>query len=220
MLRPLVLLLVLLNGAYAAWSTGWLQSWGYGPRAPNEPQRVAQQIHPEAIHLLSAQELRQLTQAARPSGKASECLRAGLFDAAQAERLREALSTGRWPADAWVLEPGSLPARWIVYLGKFPSTDMLGKKRSELLALNLKPVPLNNPALQPGLSLGGYESKEAAQTALQALATRGVRSAKVVQERPAEEGQWLRLNAVDDTQRPWLADLKPLLGNETWRSCP
>lgn len=52
MLRILVLLLVLLNGAYLAWSQGWLLGWGYGPVQQREPQRVEQQIRPEALELL------------------------------------------------------------------------------------------------------------------------------------------------------------------------
>lgn len=220
MLRLLVLLLVLLNGVYAAWSGGWLRGLGYGPAQQTEPQRLAQQIKPEAVRLLSVQERRELEQTARPSAsKPPECLQAGLFDADQSERLRVALAKAGWPANAWEMASGVTPARWIVYMGKFPSPDILGKKRSELLALNLKPVPLTNPALQPGLSLGGYDSQEAAQAALQALIGRGVRSAKVVVERPEEQGQWLRLLAVDEAKRPLLADLKPLLGNEVWRSC-
>lgn len=220
MLRLLVLLLVLLNGVYAAWSGGWLRGLGYGPAQQTEPQRLTQQIKPEAVRLLTAPEMRELEQAARSSAsKPPECLQAGLFDAAQSERLRVALAEAGWPANAWEMESGVTPARWIVYMGKFPSPDILGKKRAELLALNLKPVPLTNPALQPGLSLGGYDSQEAAQAALQALVGRGVRSAKVVVERPEAQGQWLRLLAVDDANRPLLADLKPLLGNAVWRNC-
>lgn len=220
MLRILVLLLVLLNGAYAAWSEGWLRGLGYGPAQQTEPHRVAQQIKPEAVRLLSAQELRELSQTTRPSASPPpECLQAGLFDDAQSERLRVALNDAGWPGEAWEMVSGVIPARWMVYMGKFPGADVLGKKRSELLALNLKPVSVTAPALQPGLSLGAYDSKEAAQAALQALAGRGVRSAKVVLEREEEQGQWLRLLAVDEAKRPLLDDLKPLLQGKAWRSC-
>lgn len=52
MLRIAVLVLVLLNGAYFAWSQGWLLSLGYGPTQQREPQRLGQQIKPEALQLL------------------------------------------------------------------------------------------------------------------------------------------------------------------------
>lgn len=56
MLRIVVLVLVLLNGAYFAWSQGWLLGLGYGPAQQREPQRLSEQIRPEALRLLSPQE--------------------------------------------------------------------------------------------------------------------------------------------------------------------
>ena len=53
MLRLLVLLLLLANGAYFAWSKGLLAPYGFAPVSQSEPQRMAQQIRPEAIHILS-----------------------------------------------------------------------------------------------------------------------------------------------------------------------
>jgi hypothetical protein len=52
MLRIVVLVLVLLNSAYFAWSQGWLLGLGYGPTQQREPQRLRQQIRPEALQLL------------------------------------------------------------------------------------------------------------------------------------------------------------------------
>lgn len=49
MLRLLVLLLVLLNAGYYAWSQGMLRSYGWAPVEQSEPQRLTQQIRPEAI---------------------------------------------------------------------------------------------------------------------------------------------------------------------------
>jgi len=39
MLRLLVLLLVLANAGYFAWSQGLLAAWGFAPAATGEPQR-------------------------------------------------------------------------------------------------------------------------------------------------------------------------------------
>jgi hypothetical protein len=55
MLRIFVLVLVLLNSAYFAWSQGWLLGLGYGPTQQREPQRLSQQIHPEALRLVPSQ---------------------------------------------------------------------------------------------------------------------------------------------------------------------
>lgn len=53
MLRLLVLLLVLANAGYFAWSQGLLTEYGYAPVEQTEPQRLNQQIRPEALRLLS-----------------------------------------------------------------------------------------------------------------------------------------------------------------------
>lgn len=54
-MRTLVLLLLMLNGGYFAWSQGWLRFYGLAPAQQSEPQRLRQQIRPEALQLLSPQ---------------------------------------------------------------------------------------------------------------------------------------------------------------------
>jgi len=53
-LRLLVLLLVLLNAAYYAWSHDMLRAYGLGPLRQAEPQRLQQQIRPEALVIAPA----------------------------------------------------------------------------------------------------------------------------------------------------------------------
>lgn len=49
MLRSLVLLLVLLNTVYYAWSQQMLQAYGFAPSQQGEPDRLRQQIRPEML---------------------------------------------------------------------------------------------------------------------------------------------------------------------------
>ncbi|WP_343590167.1 SPOR domain-containing protein [Paracidovorax wautersii] len=51
MLRIAFLVLLLANAGYYAWSGGMLRGWGAGPEETSEPQRLAQQIHPEILQL-------------------------------------------------------------------------------------------------------------------------------------------------------------------------
>ena len=219
MLRLIVLILLLLNGAYFAWSEGLLLGLGYGPVQQTEPHRIEQQIKPELIRLISPLEARQAEVAASPAPKPSECLQTGLMNATVSAQLRDALQARSWPAGSWSLEPVIVPARWIIYMGKFPSAELQARKRGELLALNVKLQPLSLTSLQPGLSLGVFETQDAAKEGLKELAGRGVKSAKVVQERPEERGEILRLPAVDDLLRSKLNDIRPLLAGETLRTC-
>ena len=51
------------------------------------------------------------------------------------------------------------------------------------------------------------------------LAQRGVRTARVVEQRPAVQGRMLKLPAVDEALRPLLPALAPALGGRALQSC-
>lgn len=53
MLRLLVIVLLLANAGYYAWSQHLLARWGLAPAQEAEGQRLAQQIRPEALHILT-----------------------------------------------------------------------------------------------------------------------------------------------------------------------
>ncbi|MDE2616690.1 MAG: SPOR domain-containing protein [Burkholderiales bacterium] len=218
MLRLLVLLLVLLNAGYFAWSQGMLRAYGWAPADQSEPQRLTQQIRPEAIRILPADEGRRAEQVALTPPRPPECLQAGLFDEIQTETVRKALEA-TLPASAWSLELLVEPARWIVYMGKFPNVAAQNKKRAELEKMKLKLQSLDNAELQLGLSLGRFETQAQAQAELAALQKRGVRTARVVQERLEVRQSQLRIPTVDEALRPRLEELRSALGDKTLRSC-
>ena len=220
MLRLLALTLLLLNGVYFAWSQGLLRAYGFGPAEQTEPQRLAQQIRPEALRLLTSEEQLALADAPKqPAQNPEACLEAGIFDAAQSERLRRALAEAELPEESWVLSDAVAPAYWIVYVGKFATPEALAKKRGELAKLNLKLQPLTNPALQPGLSLGGFDSQAAANAMLESLGRRGVRTAQVLQEYPEVRGTRLRVPSADESLRAKLELLKPAMAGKAWVTC-
>lgn len=218
MLRLFVILLVLANAAYFAWSQGWVRDWGLGPTEQSEPQRVAQQVSPQAMRLLSPQEVKRLEVAATPKPTPPECLESGLFDAKQSATLRQSLANVL-PVSAWTLEPAVNPARWIAYMGKYPNADVANKKKAELKAKGVAYEALRNPSLEPGISLGGYDTQAKANQALKDLTKAGVRTAKVVLERPEQKGDLLRLPAVDDKLRPSMDEVKALVAGKGLRSC-
>jgi hypothetical protein len=218
MLRFLVLLLLLLNGVYFAYTHDLLRPYGFAPAQQTEPQRVAQQIRPELVRILSADETRAVEAAARASPKPAECLQAGPFDDAQAAVVRDAVQA-ILPSGSWSLDVVVEPARWIVYMGKFPDAQALARKRAELASLNLRFEPLVNPSLEFGLSLGGYDTEARARNELAALAQRGVRTATVVQERAEARASRLRIAAVDAAMLPKLEELKNALDGNPLRAC-
>ena len=218
MLRLAVLVLVLANGLYFAWSQGLLQTFGVAPTQQSEPQRLSQQIRPEALRLLNADEARRVESAAAPAARGPECLQAGLFDERQATAVRQTLEP-LLPAGSWSLEAAVEPARWIIYMGKYLTPDAVNKKKAELRQLGVSFEGLPSAALEPGLSLGGFTSQAAAQQQLDRLAQRGVRTARVVQEREEARGQVLRLPLVDDALRARLEEIRTVLNGKPLRSC-
>jgi hypothetical protein len=125
MLRLTVLLLLLGNAAFFAWSQGLLAPWGLAPAQQAEPHRLRQQIRPQALRILGSEETRRI-EAAMSSNTGLECLQAGPFAEAQLPALKHAL--GLWPEGSWSLEPAVEPGRWIL---KFPEVNESLRPRLE-----------------------------------------------------------------------------------------
>ena len=90
---------------------------------------------------------------------------------------------------------------------------------SALVAMRLVAQGLNNLALEPGLSLGGFDTESDAVAELAKMSLRGIRTAKVVQERPEGRQNQLKLPAVVSDTKNRLADLKSALAGRALRSC-
>lgn len=219
MLRLLVVFLLLANGFYWLWSEGGLRGFGYGPALQREPQRVAQQIQPEAIQVLSPADMKRVEAQVKADLAPKQCLQAGPLEAEQVAALHSLLEAD-WPAGAWQFDTVAVPARWMVYMGKFASEEALAKKRGELAVMNLKVQGVENPALQPGLSLGAFETEAQATVELARLGARGIRTARVVLERAAEQITLLRLPAVSEAMQPQVEKLTPLLASKSLAPCP
>ena len=228
MLRLLVLTLILVNTGYYAYSHGLLAAYGVAPASQTEPQRMAQQIKPEALRILSPQQVTELETATPPAAQttanssalasATECLQVGVFNDVQTALLRERLASVL-PPGGWVLESALLPARWLVYMGKYNSTDTVAKKKAELGVIGVSFEALDNATLEPGLSLGSFKTQPEAQAELDRIAKKGVKTAKVILERSELRGQRLKLPAVDSLLRSQLEAIKPQLAGKPLLAC-
>lgn len=219
LLRTTALALLFANCAYFAWSQGLLAPVGLAPESAREPQRLEQQIRPEALRVAPAASEPAPTTPVPPqpsaapasqpeaSAPAAACLQAGPLDNAQAENLRRALTAGGVPATDWTLEPIAPPDRWIVYMGRYTDADALEKKRAELRALRVDTAPVTQAALAPGLSLGVFSTQESANEHLAQLTRRGVRTARVVTEHREPSSARLRLPAADAALREQVQSL-------------
>lgn len=235
MLRVLVLALLLANAGYFVWSQGLLAAYGFIPASQSEPERLAQQIRPEAMQLVTAKPVLPLNNALLPatvtaaapasatepapaSATEAQCLQAGLFTEQQANALRRRLQASL-PADSWSFESPAGSVRWIIYMGKYISKEALDRKRLKLEQLGVPFETPVSPVLNPGLSLGNFGSKAEAENALAEMTQRGLRTAKVVMERPELPSQWLRFPAVTAPLRARLDTLTPQLAGKVLQAC-
>ena len=241
MLRGLVLALLLANGAYFAWTQGWLMAFNLAPVQQAEPQRLTQQINPEAMRLNRSPDpvavalapaspafgtaaTASATASATPSATAAsaatagECLQAGLFSEVQVNALRPRLQS-TLPEGSWAFSPMVEPGRWIIYMGRYANEELVAKKRSELRARGVKFEPVQNPRLYPGLSLGHFDNKPDADRELAKDAERGVRTARVILERPEVRGQRLTVPAADAAVKAQLEMLRPRLAGKALVAC-
>jgi hypothetical protein len=190
MLRALLVLLLLANAGFYAWTQGWLAPW-WPPRSEaREPERLAQQIRPEWIKVLSVGAARDAVASAAPAASAPApaadaepppvCLEAGPFSDPQAAAIEAQLAQQGVPEGAVTRELVARTYTWGVVMGRFADREAMRAKAEELRRLNVRTEELTRPpSLVPGLRLGNYSDKWGAETALNNLVAKGVRGARV-----------------------------------------
>lgn len=218
MLRLLLLVLLLANGAYFVWSQGLLQAYGLAPASHREPERLGKQLNPEALWILTKAEIKRNEAQVHADQAPKECLHAGPLDEVQVIELRRVLESSLGPS-GWHIDTVTTPARWIIYMGKFSNPEALAKKRGELLAMNLQPQALANASLEIGLSLGGFDTQAEASAELGRLSARGIRTARVVQESAESHTSQLKLPLVTDSIKTRLGEIQAALGDKTLSKC-
>jgi len=244
MLRLTALLLVLANIGYFAWSQGHLRALGWGPLEQREPERARQQVAPEKLRVersatpapeqaaepaptpqpeaaatapVVAEAPAEPAQPARPDATATACYQATGFTPGQAQALRVVLATLPWASSRWTLDEAVLPPRWIVYMGRYADAEALARKKAELRQLRIE--FRDAPGMMPGLALGTYSTEAAAQQALAELAPKGIRTARVMQERAEQRSHTLRLNAITSAQRAEIEGLNTAMAGKKLTPC-
>jgi hypothetical protein len=241
MLRALVLLLFLANLLFYLWLQGWLTAVvGAQPGAQREPERLARQVHPEAVRVLPpepasavASVMAQATLAPEPATSAAGvsspqggasaataasagaapdalvCLEAGPYSLAERIQVEGKLKTVLRPGD-WMDATRERPGVWMVYMGRYGSEDLLHKKEEELRRIKIDYTIVRTPPdLMWGLSLGQYELRADADAALQKVAQRGVRTARLVAARQPDIAHVLRIPSATPAMQAALAGLPP-----------
>jgi hypothetical protein len=237
MLRTLVLILLLVNAAFFAWSQGWLdQVVGVRPGVQHEPQRLALQVNPERLvpvpppprpaqtGSLPADanqvdtEAKSSPESASDAGAASApasapqatiCVEAGPFNTSEFPQVEAALRP-LLPPNSWQSDAVTVQGLWMVYMGPYADADTMARKLNELKRLKgLNFDEVKTPAsLVPGLSLGRYTSQADADAALATFKLRGIRTARIVNLRQPMDLQLVRVAQANETMQVALAGVK------------
>ena len=153
-----------------------------------------------------------------PPAIATACWHASSFDESQAGVLRRALPSLGLPKGSWRLEEARSGGRWGVYMGRY-NDELLERKKEELRELKIEFRTLTAPPLGNGLALGTFSSEDAAEQGLKNVTRKGVRSARVAQERDPTTAYTLRLPSITDDERAAVQSLGSALAGKTLRSC-
>lgn len=222
MLRALVVALALANLLFWAWSAGLLEGLGWAPARERDPTRLSQQVRPEAVRVLAPSALRVAPGPASAASAASAanvstgpasaamrsalvCLEIGPFTGAALDKAEAAMAAAALPQGSWIRLTQEMPAQYAVVLGPFDSRDALQKKREEVARTKLPfetlDLIVNGGSTQrPGLALGRYDTRGAAESALATFAQRGVRTARVSLLRAAGVEGRLRIEGATPAQ--------------------
>lgn len=229
MLRFALLVLLVANAGYLAWSQGWMATLGWTPEAQTEPYRLKQQVRPDVLSVVPTPPAAATPPPTASSTSATEpdeeilpettvCLQSENMDEAQFKKLQQVLQQSDLPSTSWEMQSSAISGRWMVYLGKFPNETALEKRRAELRTRKIG-YDRAGGSLEPGLSLGRFSSEDAATRELGQMLNQGVRGARVVQERAPQTLYALRLSHATAAQRSILQRLQPSMGGKALRAC-
>lgn len=176
MLRALVVLLIVLNALFFGWTRGWLdQVVGIKAIGDREPERMARQLHPERIQLLTPQ--------AAAALQTTACLELGPFDSEPAlQAAQAALEKAGVPATEWQATHADQPGVWAVATIKLGSKDFQTRKEETYKRMKISYEFLAGPPEElPTLVLSRHPSERAADAALENFSQRALKGLRVLQ---------------------------------------
>ena len=216
------LLFVLVNVLLFAWQQG---VFGRYVEAGREPERVARQIEPERIRVLTEKEVQTLRERAAPTssvpdlGVAQACVEFGDFAPGEAARAEKALGALGARMSA---RPIEAPGWTMVYLPPHKTWAEAERRAEELRKLGVKDLMVMNESapLKFAISLGSFRDPNAARAHLAALEKLGVKGVRVGDRASTIILTRFQLRELDPASAQQLAALRPDFPAQTVRACP
>lgn len=213
MLKGLLAGLLVANLLFWAWTQGALTNViGVDPQGDREPQRVAEQRHPERVRLLTPGSLDKA--APRPV-----CIEAGPFTQAELSRI-ESAARSALPDGSWLLIRREKPGSWMTYMGPYNNRNFLQRKADELRKQSVAFEEVDsNSSYAPGFTFGRYGRYDDALEALRRLQAQKVRPVRVVQLAPPTVSYTVRLPKAEAPAQEAAARLKDSFDGKGFGNC-
>ena len=238
-MRGLLIALVVANLLVLAWSFDVLP--GVPRHREREPDRLRQQVRPDAVQLITptaasaalqaAAAQRTSNLAAAPvtaaasapllaNASATVCLEAGPFAAAEVAAAERGLRELKWPGLEWTPQRSERGGSYIVYQGKYSDETVMARRRDDYRRQQIAAEEVrNSPDLQPGLQFGRHDTRTAADAAAAQLVQQGVKGARVVTINMPVVVTLLRVERADGALAARLAQLSLPPAGSGFRPC-
>jgi hypothetical protein len=216
-MRALVGMLLAANLGFFVLAQGWLEPI-LSLHAPSqrEPQRLAAQINPETVRVLTPPGAGAASSAA---AAALVCVQAGPFTADQIGVAEAWIAPLQMPTDAWQRTRVDDATQWQVVLGNFADNAALVRRHDALRAegIDAEILPAAGAA-SAALALGRFDDKAGAELALAQWQQRGLSDAALASVALTEYG--LRVPRADAGLADRLLRLPPLAPDRRFEPCP
>jgi hypothetical protein len=232
-MKLLFLLLLLVNVALFAWQQG---AFGRFAEPGREPERIARQIEPERIRVLSERDVQVLRERASQAKAASAaavasapavpdlsmaqaCVEFGDFLGVDVARVETAL-LGLGLGSRQTARPVEVPGWYMVYLPPYKTRAEADRAAADIVKRGVKDVlVLQEGALRLGVSLGSFRDPELAKAHLAAVETLGIRNARLSEKPTALGATRYQLRELDVAASRQLAEIRKEFPAQSIRAC-
>ncbi len=209
--RLLFWLLLLSNLVLLTLMPGPLPGW-----SSLEPERLAQQLKPESIRLLT----NPLTTASAPATPAPPCTEIGNFNSAMAAKFEARLARLKLPTlpAKQMVQP---PTSSLVFIPPQPDEASANRRLAQLRAQGFNDVSVVKEPLSRrwGISVGLFSSGELALAQLESLKKAGITDARI-EEHPLNSARYAyRLLGLVADDKPELKSMLPDFPGAEIRAC-
>lgn len=223
-MRIAFFLLLLANLGFFSWAY-----FGAG-RTEDEPQLMEQQLNPQEIRLLSAEQVAKLAAerakqtVERPKALAKApviaCMELGAFGLGDAPRVQRALEPLALGSRLTQRRADEVASYW-VFIPPLRNRQSANLKAAELKKLGVEDffIVQEDPKLRFAISLGVFKTEEAARSRLAELRTKGVRTARVGPKETSVQKVYFAIREVPDALVAKLNDLRQSFAGSELRDC-